>query len=130
MKCLIIFHFSFAYEIIANYNNSCNKKMKKGGEFRCSLIYFLVFWSVCSCYVFYCSPLQKQSPEVYYKKGVLKNFAKFRRKHLCFTPVTLTKKRPWQRCFPLNFAKFLRTPFLQNTSGRLLLPLEEGTTQV
>ena len=23
--------------------------------------------------------------------------------------------------FPVNFAKFLRTPFLQNTSGRLLL---------
>ena len=25
-----------------------------------------------------------------------------------------------QKCFPLNFAKFLRTPFLLNTSGRLL----------
>ena len=24
-------------------------------------------------------------------------------------------------CFPVNFAKFLRTPFLQNTSGRLIL---------
>ena len=84
---------------------------------------------MCSCYVFYYSPLQKQPPEVYYKKGVLKNFAKFRRKHLCLTPVTLLKKRPWHRCFPLNFAKFLRAPFLQNTSGRLLLPLEEGTTQ-
>ena len=28
---------------------------------------------------------------------------------------------PWHRCFPVNFAKFLRTPFSQNTSGRLLL---------
>ena len=27
----------------------------------------------------------------------------------------------WHRCFPVNFAKFLRTPVLQNTSGRLLL---------
>ena len=27
----------------------------------------------------------------------------------------------WQRYFPVNFAKFLWTPFLQNTSGRLLL---------
>ena len=97
--------------------------MKEGGEFSCSLIYFLVFWYMCSCYVFYYSPLQKQPPEVYYKKGVLKNFAKFRRKHLCLTPVTLLKKRPWHRCFPLNFAKFLRAPFLQNTSGRLLLPM-------
>ena len=36
-------------------------------------------------------------------------------------PATLLKKRLWQRCFCINFAKFLRTPFLQNTSGRLLL---------
>ena len=27
----------------------------------------------------------------------------------------------WHKCFPVNFAKFLITPFLQNTSGRLLL---------
>ena len=32
-----------------------------------------------------------------------------------------TKKRPWHRCFPVNFAKLLRTPFLQNTPGRLRL---------
>ena len=24
---------------------------------------------------------------------------------------TLLEKRPWHRCFPVNFAKFLRTPF-------------------
>ena len=36
-------------------------------------------------------------------------------------PATLLKKRLFHRCFPVNFAKFLRTPFLQNTSGRLLL---------
>ena len=34
---------------------------------------------------------------------------------------TLLKKRLWHRCFPVNFAKFLRIPFLQNTSWRLLL---------
>ena len=28
-------------------------------------------------------------------------------------PGTLLKKRPWYRCFPVNFAKFLRTPFLK-----------------
>ena len=27
-------------------------------------------------------------------------------------------------CFPVSFAKFLRTPFLQKTLGRLLLSLE------
>ena len=31
----------------------------------------------------------------------------------------LLKKRLWHRYFPVNLAKFLRTPFLQKTSGRL-----------
>ena len=67
------------------------------------------------------------------KKGVLRNLAKFTGKHLCqslffnkvgdFRPATLLKKRLWHRCFPVNFAKFLRTTFLQNTSGRLFLSL-------
>ena len=35
-------------------------------------------------------------------------------------PATLLKKRLWHRCFPVNFAKFLRTPILQNTSGGYL----------
>ena len=34
---------------------------------------------------------------------------------------TLWKKRLWHRCSTVNFVKFLRTPFLQNISGRLLL---------
>ena len=33
------------------------------------------------------------------------------------------KKRLWPRCFPMNFAWFLRTPILQNTTERLLLIL-------
>ena len=36
-------------------------------------------------------------------------------------PATLLKKRLWHRCLPLNFAKFLRTSFLQSTSRQLLL---------
>ena len=65
------------------------------------------------------------------KKGVLRNFAKSTenrlRQSLFFNkvtglgPVTLLKKRLWHRCFPLNFTRFLRTRFLQNTSGRLFL---------
>ena len=56
------------------------------------------------------------------KIGALRNFAKFTGKHLCqsLRPATLLKKRLWYRCFPVNFAKFSRTPFLQNTSGWLL----------
>ena len=31
-------------------------------------------------------------------------------------PATLLKKRLWHWCFPVNFTKFLRRPFSQNTS--------------
>ena len=37
----------------------------------------------------------------------------------------ILKYRLWHRCFPVNFVKFLRTPFLQNTSGRLLLKISQ-----
>ena len=61
-------------------------------------------------------------PDVFHKKGVLRNFAKSTRKHLCqsfffnkvagLRPATLLKKTLWHRCFSVNFAKFLRTAFL------------------
>ena len=35
--------------------------------------------------------------------------------------IKLLRKRLWHRRFSVNFAKFLRTRFLQNTSGRLFL---------
>ena len=54
------------------------------------------------------------------KKDVLRNFSKFTGKHLHRQGFFLLKKRLWYRCFPVNFAKFLRTPFLQNISERLL----------
>ena len=34
------------------------------------------------------------------------------------TPATLLKKRLWHRCFPVNFAKLLRTPFPQTSIFR------------
>ena len=36
-------------------------------------------------------------------------------------PATLLKKRLWHRCFPVNFAKFLRTPFLTEHLRWLLI---------
>ena len=36
-------------------------------------------------------------------------------------PVTLFKKRLWRRCFPVNFVKFLRTPFIIEHFWWLLL---------
>ena len=71
--------------------------------------------------VFLVSIKRSSLPEVFCRKGVLGNFAKFTGKHLCqslffnkvvgLRPETLSKKRLWHRCFPVNFAKFLRTPF-------------------
>ena len=52
-------------------------------------------------------------------KGVLKSFAKLTGKHLCQN--LFFKNELWHRCFPVNFAKFLKTALLWNTSGRLLL---------
>ena len=54
------------------------------------------------------------------KKGVLRNLTKFTGKHLCQS-LFFNKAAGLRRCFPVNFVKFLRTPFLQNTSRRLLL---------
>ena len=67
-------------------------------------------------------------PEVFCKKSVFRKFtgkhlrqSRFFNKVAGLRPVTLLKKRLWHKCFPVNFAKFLRILFLQNTSGRLLL---------
>ena len=65
------------------------------------------------------------------KKGVLWNFLQFTEKHqyqiLFFNkvaglrPSTLLKKRLWHMCFPVNFAKFLRTLFFIEHLWWLLL---------
>ena len=62
---------------------------------------------------------QKQSP-----RDVCKKFHKIHRKtpvpESLFSdprPPTLLKKRLWHSFFPVKFAKFLRTPFLQNTGS-------------
>ena len=74
-------------------------------------------------------------PEEFCKKGVLRNFTKFTGKHLCqslffnkvagLSPAALLKKRLWQRCFPVNFVKFLRTPFHTEHLSWLLLDINE-----
>ena len=71
------------------------------------------------------------------RKGCLGNFAKFTGKDLCqglfLNKVTgyrlkacnfIKRKRLWRRWSPVNFTKFLLTPFLQSTFVRLLLELQ------
>ena len=49
----------------------------------------------------------------FFKKDVLKTFAKSTRKHLCLNL--------FFGAFFVNFAEFVKTPFLQNSTGRLIL---------
>ena len=69
-----------------------------------------------------CAQYDRSSrPEVFCKRDVLRNFAKFTGKHLCerlsfkkvagLRPATLLKKSLWHKCFPVNLATLLRTPF-------------------
>ena len=55
------------------------------------------------------SPYRTRHQRYSIKKGVLKNVTKFTGKHMC------------QSLFINKKMKFLRTPYLQNTSGQLLL---------
>ena len=79
--------------------------------------------------------VKSSRPEAFCKKGVLENFAKLTGKHLCqslffnkvagLRPATLLKKKLWHRCFPVNFAKFLRTTFFIEHLWWLLLKFFE-----
>ena len=89
----------------------------------------LIFWKVWLLFEI-CSS-RSSRPEVFLKKGVLRNSTKFTRKHLCqslffnkvagFSPATLLKNRLWNGCFPVNFVKFLRTSFYIEDFWWLLL---------
>ena len=54
------------------------------------------------------------------KKGRLEKFAKFTGNHLALRSAFLCKMRLPHGCFLVNFPKYLRTAFLQNTYGQLL----------
>ena len=64
--------------------------------------------------------VQKQPPEVFYKKGILKYFTIFAEKHLCWNLLltklecSFMKKGLQHRFFPVNIMKFLTTPILRN----------------
>ena len=68
---------------------------------------------------------QKQPTKVFYRKRCSYKFHKNLCQGLFFNKVaglrtaTLLKKRLCRRCFPMTFAKFLRTPILQNRIHRI-----------
>ena len=94
------------------------------------LIYKWIDWFLYECNIDLLwvnnRQVEKQPPELFYKKGVLKHFAKLIGKHVCqslfFDKVgDLRSATLLKRCFPVNFVKLLRTSFLQNTSSQKLL---------
>ena len=64
---------------------------------------------------------QKQPSEVFYAKGVIRNFTKFTGKHLCQSLFFNKVAGLRHRCFPVNFVKFPRTPFFTEYLRWLLL---------
>ena len=63
-----------------------------------------------------------KQPEVFYKRAVLRNFAIFTQKSLWWSLFLIKlqvsrpdiKTRLQDRCFPVDIAKFLRSPILKN----------------
>ena len=85
-----------------------------------NLIYFFIY-----IYIYIYIPVRSNRPEVFCKKVFL-NILQNSKESTCarasfliklqasgLRPTTLLKKRLWLRCFPVDFVKFLRTPYLQ-----------------
>ena len=91
-----------------NWRGECSKRVIHKSQSIRLLVYF-----------------QKQPPEFptkhrYWFSDVFRGYR--------MRPATLLKKRLWLRCFPVNFAKFLRTPFLSEhlrTTASLFLVLHK-----
>ena len=59
---------------------------------------------------------------MFYKKGILKTFAKVKEKHLCQSLVfSCLSLQLYSKRDPAEFREIFKSPFLQNTSERLIL---------
>ena len=83
-----------------------------------SLVLLKIFWNFWNSSIK--KSTQKQPFPGVYKIDVQKKFANFTKTFHCwsyFLKKSPEIKRLQHRCFPVNFASLLRTPFLQSTSG-------------
>ena len=74
------------------------------------------------------SPHTSSRPELFCKKGVLRNFTKFTGKHL--SQSVFIKKETLARVFPVNHVKFLRTTFYIEHLWWLLLPVRASNSRL
>ena len=139
---ICIYIYIYIYISLKKYVLSQKKGLRKRGSFNPfpSKLFFLKQQSQNHIFTHYRSSRR----ELFCKKGVLRNLAKFTGRHLwqslffnkvpglgpatllkkSLRTATLLKKRPQRRCFPVSFAKFGRTPFLVEHLRWLLLTLE------
>ena len=65
--------------------------------------------------------------EIFYEKRCSRTICKIHRKFTGFRPATLLEKRHRHKCFLVNFAKYLKTSFLWNTSDDCFWTWESWT---
>ena len=65
--------------------------------------------------------LQNSSGDCFYKFSFIRNKVVWEHLYSGLRAATLLKKRLWHMCFPVNFVKFLRTPFFIKHFWWLLL---------
>ena len=65
--------------------------------------------------------------ELFYEKRCSRTICKIHRKFTGFRPATLLEKRHRHKCFLVNFAKYLKTSFLWNTSDDCFWTWESWT---
>ena len=141
MKCVISFQRVFTFfwsigissicEIFYIYLHAFFQRNENEKRFHRTFLWMYCFLFSSLCRSLCRIKIRNSPPEVFCKKGVLRNFAKFTGKHLCesllfnkvvsLRPATLLKMRLSHWCFPVNFAKFLRTNFLIEHPRWLLL---------
>ena len=120
----MVYHRICSFFVTVKLVNSSTRILIKLSHLSCIKLRLLVyvFPNLYNYHAFSWDSLWSSSrPEVFYKKGFIKNFDKFPGKHLfCgfllnifagLRLATLLKKRPQHWCFAVNFANFFRTPF-------------------
>ena len=80
------------------------------------------------------TPSGKQSPEVFCKEGVLRNFAKFTGKHLCqsffFNKVLIFKKESLAQVFSCEFYEISKNTFSYRTRPVAVSALRKLMTEL
>ena len=115
------------FKVAEKWKIECAEASTRGFAYCCCLLFFL---PVVTCHISFIVVDSWSKLNTISGSGVLTNLSQLGKSFsvgfLRNLEKVLLKKRLWRRCFPVNFAKFIRTPFLQNTSGRLLLNTDLG----